>query len=296
MDISFITINYNGYEDTHELLSSIYSNVRSVSYEVIVVDNASENKEEIASLKRDFPEATCIRSEKNLGFAGGNNRGIDKSSGNFVMLINNDTLVNEDHFNELLDRFRNNPGTGAISPKIVFYSPSGFIQFAGYRPLSKITLRNSSIGYMEPDDGRYNDAHITPYCHGAAMIVPRNVIEKAGKMSETFFLYYEEIDWSTTISEHGYSLWYDPIQTIIHKESRSAGNDSPLKTFYMTRNRLLYAYRHLGGKYMMLSIIYQIFASMPKNVILYIMRWKWRNALAVIRGAANFFIIRKEKP
>lgn len=292
--LSLITVNYNGIKDTLELLDSIYSTIRSVTFEVIVVDNCSADKGEIGIITQKYPMVKALRSESNRGFAGGNNLGIDIAEGEFIMLINNDTLIPSDHFAPLLERFDKNPEAGALSPKILFASPEGTIQFAGYTQLSPITLRNSLIGFLEPDDGRYCEAAPTPYCHGAAFIFRREVIERIGKMSEVYFLYYEELDWSQMIRDGGYELWYDPSQSIIHKESSTIGAASPVKAYYMTRNRLLFSYRRLKGYNRFLSILYQLIVSIPKGVFVYLLNGKKENSAASLRGAADFFRIKNK--
>jgi GT2 family glycosyltransferase len=104
------------------------------------------------------------------------------------------------------------------------------IQFAGYTPLSSITIRNRAIGCGEEDKGQYDTPHPTPYAHGAAMMVKREAIEKVGLMPECYFLYYEELDWSMMMTRAGYDIWYEPACTIFHKESQSTGQNSPLRT------------------------------------------------------------------
>lgn len=246
-------------------------------------------------LQNDYPFIHLIRSNVNLGFAGGNNIGIDASSGKYIMLINNDTIILEDHFDILLSRFESHPEIGAISPKILFSTPVGTIQFAGYTKLTPITLRNSLVGYLEKDGEAFNCAKQTPYCHGAAMIVRREVIENVGKMTEKYFLYYEELDWSTAIARKGYQLWFDPSQIIIHKESCSVGVESPLKTYYMTRNRLLFAFRNLNYVERILSISYQMLIAIPKSVLKYLLNGKRQNAKAAIKGEFDFFNIKGKR-
>jgi len=302
LDLSFISVNYNGKEDTMEMIASIISHVHSISYEIIVVDNASKDKHEITLIKEAFPMVITVRSEENLGFAGGSNLGINISRGNNIMLINNDTLILDDNFDKLISKMGktmefpiNNLSTissrkkiGAISPKIIFKHPDNTIQFAGYTPLSKITLRNSIIGYMEPNDGRYSSPYWTPYCHGAAMIVSREALLQAGEMTEKYFLYYEELDWSIQLRKAGFGLLYDPSCFIIHKESQSVGNDSALKTFYMTRNRLIFATRNLKGVYKTLSIVYQKFISIPKNIIVNQIKGRSEIVKAIYNGLKSY--------
>lgn len=286
-DISFITVCYNGLNDTCKLIESIKKTIHSVSYELIVVDNASV-RNEAQELQSHYPEIKAIRSEQNLGFAGGNNIGIRQAAGKYIFLINNDTFIEEDGLAYLTERLESNPKTGAVSPKIRFAFPPRNIQFAGFTPLSYVTLRNKSIGFGCPDNGEFDIPHPSPYLHGAAMMLKKEAIEKAGLMSESYFLYYEEMDWCVKLSRAGYELWYEPRCTIFHKESQSTGQASPLQTFYITRNRLLFAQRNLQGTERVLSILYQLTIVIPKNTLIYAGKRKWKLAHAYLRGAYAF--------
>lgn len=291
-EISIITVNYNGLKDTCELIESLQKNV-SLSYEIIVVDNASKVNE-AALLKKKYPHIISIRSEENLGFSGGNNLGIFQAKGKYIFLLNNDTYIEEDTFYCLIERLESNPKIGAVSPKIKFAFPPQNIQFAGYIPLSRITLRNDLIGFGEADNGQFDTPIRTPYCHGAAMMVKKEVIDKVGNMPEIYFLYYEELDWSTQIRKAGYQLWYEPRCTVYHKESQSTGQQSYLRTFYLTRNRLLYAWRNRYGIIRWISILYQLFIAAPKNSMIFLLKGRNDLVKAVFKGIYAFFMLDKK--
>lgn len=285
--ISIVTVNYNGCEDTCQMLESLRANV-SYPYEVIVVDNGSRC-DEAAVIAARFPGVVAVRSEENLGFAGGNNLGFKKATGDYILLLNNDTLVRDDSFRYLVEKLDSSPRIGAVCPKIRFAFAPEHIQFAGYTPLSRITLRNDLIGFDCPDDGRFDVPAATPYAHGAAMMVKREVLERVGDMPEMYFLYYEELDWSTRITEAGYEIWYEPRSTVFHKESASTGRTSPLKTYYLSRNRLLYAWRNRKGAEKYLGIAYQLAVAAPKNSLQCLLKGKPGLAGAVWRGCGAFF-------
>lgn len=289
-DISFITICYNGFKDTCELIESLHDKIHSVTYEIIVVDNAS-HEDEAAKIRRLYPTVNAIRSNENGGFSGGNNIGIRAARGKYIFLINNDTYIESDHIDCLVQRLESRPEIGGVSPKIRFAFPPQHIQFAGFTPLSHITLRNSMLGFGCPDDGSYDTPHPTPYLHGAAMMIKREVIEKAGLMPEIFFLYYEELDWSTRMTRAGYELWYDPRCTVFHKESQSTGQLSKLRTYYLTRNRLLYARRNLTGAGRLFSVLYQSTIAAGKNFLTYALKGRFDLAAAVYYGACQGILI-----
>lgn len=288
--VSFVTICYNGLRDTCELIESLHRFIHSVNYEIIVVDNASVN-DEAQAIHARYPEVKTVRSKRNVGFAGGNNIGICQATGKYIFLINNDTYLEADGISYLIERLKSHPQIGAVSPKICFASPPRLIQFAGFTPLSTITLRNQSIGFGQVDNGAFDVPHASPYLHGAAIMLKREAIEKAGLMPEEYFLYYEELDWCVTLSRAGYELWYEPGCTVFHKESQSTGQASPLRTFYMTRNRLLFASRNLTSCHRWLSIIYQLFLAIPKQLILFMVKRQWTHIRASLQGIHSFFTL-----
>lgn len=283
-ELSIITINYNGLKDTLALIESIPFNDKM---EVIVVDNASDNQE-ADHISSRFPHVKVIKSDKNLGFAGGNNLGIKVSTGKFIFLINNDTYFEDFNVRALIDRLNNSSDIGIVCPKIRFaWSPKP-IQFAGYTPLSNITIRNQAIGFGEEDHGQYETAHPTPYAHGAAMLIKREAIDKVGLMPECYFLYYEELDWSMMFTRAGYQIWYEPKCTVYHKESQATGQHSPLRTYYITRNRLLLIKRNYHGMTKWLSYIYIIGIVGVRDILRYLFTGRFSHIKATSQGILSF--------
>jgi len=284
-DISLVTVNYNGLEDTCALIDTIASS--DYSLEVIVVDNGSKvNEAEV--IKQKYPETVCIRSEKNLGFAGGNNLGLKVARGRWIYFINNDTIFEPFNPKALIERLESSEKIGMVCPKICFAYPPRHIQFAGFTPLSKITVRNKGIGFDEQDKGQYNAPHPTPYAHGAAMMVKRSVIEKVGAMPECYFLYYEEYDWSESFRRAGYEIWYEPKSVIYHKESRSTGQNSPLKTYYLTRNRLLFVRRNYPHSVRPLTYTYLLFVVATRDILKNMLHRRFDLAKATLRAINDF--------
>ena len=284
--LSIITVNYNGLKDTCELIDSIPFND---DMEVIVVDNASQ-QDESTLIQQKYPHIKVIKSEKNLGFAGGNNIGIKEAKGKYIFLLNNDTILKPQtsDIKHLIDRLESSPKIGVVCPKICFAWDNNPIQYAGYTALSKITIRNKSIGFGEEDKGQYDMPHPTPYAHGAAMMVKKEVIDKVGLIPECFFLYYEELDWSMMITRAGYEIWYEPACSIYHKESQTTGQNSPLRTYYITRNRLLLVKRNWAKFSKYVSYCYLIGIVAIRDFIKYTLKGRFDLTKAVCRGILTF--------
>jgi len=291
-EVSIITVNYNGFHDTCELIESIKRYV-TLRYELIVVDNAS-HKNEAELIKQKYPWVLAIRNEKNLGFAGGNNVGIRASHGKYIFFLNNDTLIKDDSLWFLIDSIESNPKIGAVSPKIKYASSPGIIQYAGYTPFSPITLRNETIGLGQDDQGQYDIAGVTAYLHGAAIMMKREVVKQIGLMPEIYFLYYEELDWCEKMKNSGFECFYEPRCSMYHKESQSTGTNTPLRAFYMTRNRLLFTYRNRNGVSKYLSITYQTVIVLLKNVLLAFIKKRPDLAKAHVSGFFHFIILKNK--
>ena len=285
--LSIITINYNGLKNTCELLGTLP--LEDNSLEVIVVDNASKENE-ASIIEQRYPMVKVIRSPQNLGFAGGNNLGIKAAHGEYLFFLNNDTVLRHQtsDIRPLIDRLESSDKIGAVCPKIRFSWEHHPIQYAGYTPLSPITMRNHAIGFGEDDHGQYDTPHPTPYAHGAAMMVKREVIDKAGFMPECYFLYYEELDWSMMIRRAGYDIWYEPACTIYHKESQTTGQASALRTYYVTRNRLLFVRRNNRSHTRYVTYLYLIIVVAGKDLLKHLLQRRTDLAKATIRGILHF--------
>lgn len=278
--VSIISVNYNGAEVTCQMIQSL-QRITYPNIEIIVVDNASKESPQI--IKDLYPEVELIVSNSNLGFAGGNNLGIRASKGKYIFLLNNDTEVVPNFLEPLVQKLESSEWAGAVSPK-VYYFNTNILQYAGATPIHPITGRGGFIGEKEEDKGQYNLPSLSNHGHGAAMLVPRKVLEQVGLMTEFFFLYYEELDFCEKIKRAGYTIWYEPASIVYHKESMSVGKKSPLKIFYMTRNRILFMKRNVSTLNYLVFLLFFVFFSTPKSIFTFIKDADWKLLMAFLRG------------
>ncbi|WP_297900525.1 glycosyltransferase family 2 protein [uncultured Parabacteroides sp.] len=285
--VSIITINYNGLKDTGEMIEAFKAH-ETFPYEIIVVDNASRDPEEYAILKERHPAVRVIRSERNLGFAGGNNLGISHASGDYLLFLNNDTLIDRPVLENLVKVLDLNPRIGGVSPKIACWPDKKRLQYAGSTPMSPVCLRNESIGFGQIDKGLFDRSRETAFTHGAAMMIRTSDLKKFGKMPEFYFLYYEELDWCVQIKRAGLAIWYEATATVYHKESMSVGKQSPLQVYYHTRNRLLFAKRSIDKRdERIYSYIYQTLVAFPKRFLAYLRKGRFQLLGALSKGLIN---------
>ena len=294
--VSIISVNYNQPQFTLEFLASL-RNITYPSFEIIIVDNGS--KEDPSELiKSQFPEVIMIVSKKNLGFAGGNNLGIRVAKGKYIMFLNNDTEVEPGFLEPIVNIMESNPKIGMASPKILF-PDNNVLQYAGATDINPFTGRGRRYGDMEIDKGQYDVSKETLLCHGAAMIVPLEVIKEVGLMPEVFFLYYEELDWCAMVKRAGYKLYYVSDSKVYHKESMSVGKSNPMKTYYLVRNRLVYMRRNVKGFKLVISMLFFMFFALPKNTFGFLIKGQFDHLKAYLRGVFwnlhNFDIFKNTK-
>lgn len=277
--VSIITVNYKQAAVTCELLDSIQQ-LTYPHFEVIIVDNAQEG-DDTELYRSHLENVIVINSPENLGFAGGNNLGIQAAKGDFLFLVNNDTELNDGAIESLLKVLKN-PKIGAVSPVLRYFDCPEKIQYAGFTKINPITGRNELVQEKPQETGSV----ATAYIHGAAVMLRREVIEKCGLMPEDYFLYYEELAWSENILEQGFELRVCLNTYVLHKESISTGKNSPLKTYYLTRNRLLFMNKRKTFERFLFNL-FSLFVSIPKNLILHTLRREFIHRRAYIQGLTD---------
>ncbi len=290
--VSIITVNFNQPQATIELLQSLKKQDSS-RFELILVDNASEVNHE-AEFRNIYPALTFIRTKANLGFAGGNNLGIKAAKGEFIFLLNNDTEILENCLETLLTEFKQDKNIGLLSPLILYDGDRTVIQYAGYTALNYLTARNAQIGQFEKNVGQFdNITNETGFCHGAAVMCRKEDLEKAGLMDENYFLYYEELDWCEKFKNIGKTINFTGKTHIYHKESISVGKESTLKTYFLTRNRMLFIRKNTSNLNVLIFSLYYTFLACPKMILTHLLQGKPQLAKAVLKALYWNFTHRK---
>lgn len=291
--IAIVILNWNGYEDTSECIISLQK-ITYDNYKIIVVDNGSR-QEDYLLLKKNFPEIEVVRSESNLGFTGGNNLGIENAmtmNPDYFMLINNDTIVEPNFIQPLLDVFENEQNAGIVAPQInYFYEPKKIWTAGG-----KISrLRGSGFAYSDriESDIKPDNKYVT-FVSGCCMLIKKEVFEKIGLFDENFFLYVEDADLCYRATNAGYKIIVNHHSKILHKVSSSTKeNLSLLPLYYVTRNRLYFAKKNFPN-FFIFTVIYIVF-SMSLKSIYWIFNNNSKNILLIIKAYKDFFSKRMGK-
>lgn len=236
---AIVLVNYNGTEDTIECLKSIRKANKNIL--VVVVDNASMKNEYDILEKNNF-DAKILRSETNLGFAGGNNLAVNwiiknAESVEYIMLLNNDTVIDKNMIRELTNYA--NPHT-IIAPKMYYYSNQEMIWYGGGY-INRFTGRamHTSMNKIDQHDNKLD--YSCDFITGCCLLIPMRVFKKIGLLDESYFMYCEDTEFCLRAKKHGVKFLYNPKAFLYHKVSKSSGGaDSPFCMYYMTRNRLRY--------------------------------------------------------
>ena len=244
--VAIILINWNSLAVTHNCIASL-KGIQYSNYSIIVVDNASADGSGKA-LKELFPEIVLLESEKNLGFAGGNNLGFDyalKNEFSYTLMLNNDTIVEPDFLTHLINHIDTHPEIGAIQPRI-HYDHNRQLLWNGGSYYSKIwgIFYSKSFNKLPPPNCL--TLKEVDWITGCAFLIRSDVLKKAGLLSEQMFMYYEDVDLSLRIKALGYSLAYHGKSLIYHiagysSKSKTEGNEgflNPLVHYYNVRNKI----------------------------------------------------------
>jgi hypothetical protein len=239
-----VVLNWNLSEITRDCVLSL----RKLSYpafRILIVDNGStDNSVEILQVLEDV---TLLVNEKNVGFAAGNNHGIEyalKKDADYVLILNNDVVVAPDMLSKLVSVAQSDSSVGVVGPVIYYFDAPGKVWFAGmeFRDSLYVVRRGLHLEYpLDP-------AERVDFVSGCGMLVKREVWEQVGLFDDRFFMYYEDLDFSLRVKKAGYSLMCSTQAKMWHILSASTGgHESPLKQYYQVKSTFLFCKKHTHG-------------------------------------------------
>ncbi len=265
IDISVVILNFNTRSLTKLCLDSLKrSKLGSYTMEIIVCDNDSTDGT-LEMVKKEFPDVIWIQNKENVGFAAGNNPGIRKAKGRYIVLLNSDTEVEPKAIRSMITFMDSHPKAGAATCKLMLMDgtldpachrglPTPWNACTYYAKLEKLFPKVKLFsGYHQ----LYKDLstiHEVDCISGAFFLVRREVIETVGLLDEEYFMYGEDIDWAYRIKEAGWQIWFNPKVTVLHKKKQSGRSHSSrerrikTQTFFITYNKLFYI-KHYEKKY-----------------------------------------------
>lgn len=324
--MAIIIINWNGWKDTIECLESLYQNNYD-NYQVILVDNAStddsleniknylEGKLEIHSeyfkyrkenkpinfiefshnkcndIEIETNDLILIKNQENQGFARGNNTGIRAAlkiaDPPYILLLNNDTVMDENFLTELVKTAESDLEIGFTGPKTYLYEYNDVIQAAGGGCIDFLRGESHELAFMEKDIGKYDESQGIEYVGGSCLLVKREVLKKVGLLDETYFMYWEDVDWCYNGREAGYKSFYSSKSKIWHKYGISSQDH--FKTYYHNRNRLYFMRKHAPRNYYRKFISYYIMEVLKESFYQLIYQRNWKMFTSLFKGTIDGF-------
>jgi len=272
--VSIIVLNYNGRQDTMACLRSLEHLTYSRT-SIILVDNASSDGTAEA-VRLTYPNVKVMETGANLGFTGGNNVAIKYALDNgadYILLLNNDTIVAPDFLNVMVEVMEQDPTIGVTGPMIYYHNNPETIWTAG----GTIDWKHgttSMIGLNQMDVSQFGLGPTTvDFVSGCALLARRQVWEKIGVLDDKFFMYYEETEWCVRATRAGYKIVYVPKAQMWHKIGLDARATTPRVYYYMTRNRLLFARKTHAGLRSWLGIT----SEFSRTLLSWSLRPKWKD-------------------
>lgn len=290
MKLAVILVNYNGKRYNEACIGSLLRQRGGCETKIVIVDNASQD-DSMQIIQERFGGDSRIETiflDDNYGFSYANNIGIRRAgewAADYVLLLNNDTEVRENLFSELLACADRHPNS-MIAPKIYYSDHRNVIWSAG-GAVSPIIRKVRHIGLDQEDKGQFDRECQIGFATGCCLLLPREVIERAGLLDERFFLYYEDTEYCFRLRKMGIEIWYCPQAVVYHKVGAgSGGADSPLCAYYIARNWLLCNREHLGGRYSLFVVYYAL--NRTACCLLWLLRGKRDLVRATRRGIADY--------
>jgi GT2 family glycosyltransferase len=293
--VTIVVLNWNGLADTRECLHSLQA-VQYPAMRTLVVDNGSDD-DEASKLEAEFSDfIEVLRLPENRGFAGGSNAGMRRAletGTDYVLLLNNDTIVAPTFLEALVGAAEDIPDLAAACPRTNFYDKPRVIYSTG----GEVSIWRgvaTQVGRGETDNGKYNAIERRGYADGVCMLIPARALERIGLLDEQYFAYWEETDWCVRACEQGLHCYYVPLSRIWHKAARSQRPDAGFDYLYR-RNALLFVRKRGSALQALTAFLMHVFIYAPA----YFVRNPTRIARVVPAIRALFWHTRnqpKERP
>lgn len=257
--LSIIIVNFNAEKFLVECLDSICAQTKQISFDIWVVDNNSIDAS-VPMVQQNFPQVNLIENKENIGFAKANNQAIARCTGDYILLLNPDTLILQNAIGNVVDFMDANPTVGICgckvlnedrtlqlacrrsipTPGVAFFRLTGLSKLF---PKSKLTSKYN-LTYIDP-----NGPHEVDAVSGAFLMIRRKVVDDIGFLDERFFMYGEELDWCIRAKKAGWAVMYYPDAEIIHYKGECSKSNSRKAAFEFYRSMYLFHKKHFAENY-----------------------------------------------
>lgn len=287
--VGIIILNWNSYQVTLECINSILA-ISYSNYKVLVVDNGSLDNS-INKLKEmiNSDKVNYLQLDKNYGFTGGNNRGIEflqkEYNPDYILLLNNDTIVHKDFLEEMVNTFYSDEKIGIVVPKIYYYHKPSYIYYAGGY-INKLSGMGEHYGKGKLDEPKYDLAKEVTFANGCAFMVRKKMIKQIGYLDDNFFAINEDLDYSLRVRRSGLKIFYAPKSRIWHKEGYASKKNKGewLRVYLTTRNIIIFQSKNLDKIFFPFFIFYFLFRWIIYMNFKFLIKKQTKCNLAIFQG------------
>jgi GT2 family glycosyltransferase len=270
MDLSIIIVTWNTKDLLQQCLASIYKTIHDMTFEIIVIDNASED-DTVVMLREKFPHITLIRNSRNLGFGAANNQGLRIMRGRYAVLLNSDTVLTIHAVEELFTFMETHPEAAIACGQLLNDDGSKQNSMASFPSLLTLMTNTPLLEYLLPKrypSKRYHyknplevDSGI-----GACLLVRKKAIDEVGMFDERYFFFFEETDWAYQMKKAGWKIFHIPTAFIYHFQGQSIGRNVRSRIEFYRSRYLFFRKWHRRAYYLLISSV--IFSRLLVNWLL----------------------------
>lgn len=289
--VSIILVNYNGKKYNNKCIQSILQSTVKDRLQVIIVDNASTD-DSLADLRTHWgqnEQVVIIEMDQNYGFSKANNEGIKwsiKHNINKFLLLNNDTEIDENAIEEMLKIQKET--LGIVVPKILYADKPNTIWCAGGE-FTTLIKKPKQRGLNQRDKGQYDKDSMCEFANGCCLLLSREIIDKIGFWDESFFLYYEDTEYSLRALENGIPIWYCAKAVVYHKVNGSTkGNENPDSVYYISRNWLMCNKMYMKRRFLLFMCYYIL--NRAVWTLVWLISGKFEMGIAILKGMKDYFL------
>jgi GT2 family glycosyltransferase len=259
MDISIIIVTWNTKDLLQKCLDSIYKTIHDITFEIIVIDNASED-DTLVMLKGKFPHITLIKNSRNLGFGAANNQGLRIMRGRYALLLNSDTVLTIQAVEELFTFMETHPEAAMACGQLLNADGSKQNSMASFPSLLTLMTNMPLLEYLFPKrypSKRYNHKNPVEVDSGigACLLVRKKAIDEVGMFDERYFFFFEETDWAYQMKKAGWKIFHIPTAFIYHLQGQSIGSDVRSRIEFYRSRYLFFRKWHSRAYYLLISSV-----------------------------------------
>lgn len=291
--VHIVILNWNQPDFTLACLESL-AQLDYPSFCTVLVDNGSTDNS-VTLIRQNYPQVILLEMGRNLGYSAGNNVGIQHAmaaGADYVLLLNNDTAIDKDMLSRMVAASEADPEVGMAGPTIYYFdSPNVLWSAVNSIKWSQGEIVRHGINEVFPQVS--NDAPVqkVDYVDSCAILVKRKVIEMVGMLDEAFFINYDDADWNMRAHQAGFKVIYVPPARMWHKVSAAMGQASPATTYYMTRNSLLFFWKHSRGLTRFMATIHIVTRTL-RTIVAWTLKPQYRRQDFRRKRNANLYALR----